>query len=640
MTFRQLALKNVKGHWHQYSAFFLSCTFSVMIFSMFASFIFNSDVVHGHIQGASYVRNGLNACEYIIIIFSFLFVLYSESAFIKSRKKEFGLLSLFGMTGHQIRKLVFFENMFIASLSILSGLILGTLFSKLFLMVISHFLNASNPIQFQLVPKAILITVVGFLLLFGIVTSLQLFSVGKSEIIDLLKASRKPKSVPVFSRWLVALTVVTLLLAYGMAYFTSMGTLIVFMFPVLGLILIGTYFLFTQGSVASFKWLQKKVGVYYKGTHLITLSQMTFKMKDNARVLFMVAILSAVVLTASGTLFIFSKGMLLNVTQAYPQSFSFVVNGSVAGQSTVSDQVERVLKNDGVNLQDKLKISGVPVNLEIASLWKTPINTLLISNSDYNNASRIAGTKPIKLQKGQAMFVYAGPNMARTYKNGETGEIDLNGTQYKFTLTGHGYHGIINLGSEAFGTFVVSNQDYARLISTVSDSQKRVAYGYDLKNWQKAGPTVQKIKHLMPKNDQMGFRSRVENYNVAKQIASLTMFIGIFVSLLFFIAAGSLIYFKLFTELQEDHAQFQALQRIGMTDREIKKIVTRQIAFIFFVPFVIGAIHALFAFKMLQNMQLFGDIWGYGGIVIGIFFLMQLLYFFITRKTYIRQLLS
>src|SRR5690625_3721870 len=103
MKFRHLALKNVKGNWHQYIAFFLSCTFSVMIFYIFASFIYHPDVVGGHISGGEGVRNGLLACEYIIIIFSFFFVLYSVSAFIKSRKKEFGLLSLFGMTQGQIR---------------------------------------------------------------------------------------------------------------------------------------------------------------------------------------------------------------------------------------------------------------------------------------------------------------------------------------------------------------------------------------------------------------------------------------------------------------------------------------------------------------------------------------------------------
>jgi putative ABC transport system permease protein len=202
------------------------------------------------------------------------------------------------------------------------------------------------------------------------------------------------------------------------------------------------------------------------------------------------------------------------------------------------------------------------------------------------------------------------------------------------------HQSIVNLGYNAFGLLVVNDRQYQTLTASVPDSKKFVSYGYDLKNWASTQPTIEKIEHAIPKGQQENFFSRVEPYLQSKQFGSLTMFIGIFVSLLFFIAAGSLIYFKLFTELQEDKAQFQALHRIGMTDQEMRKIMTRQIGLIFFVPFVVGAVHALFAFKMLQNMKIFGDVWAYGGIVIGIFFVMQLIYFFITRQTYVRQIVK
>lgn len=100
----------------------------------------------------------------------------------------------------------------------------------------------------------------------------------------------------------------------------------------------------------------------------------------------------------------------------------------------------------------------------------------------------------------------------------------------------------------------------------------------------------------------LAFRLIVQPFVEMKQIFGLTMFIGLFVSVLFFIAAGSMLYFKLFTEFQEDREQFIALKRIGLTDGELKKIVTTHIGMIFFLPFGVGVVHAAFALKTLGDI--------------------------------------
>ncbi len=644
MTFRELALKNIKGHWHQYIAFFFSCTFSVMIFTMFASFIFNPDVVNGHIQGERGVRNGLLACEYIIFIFSFFFVLYSISAFIKSRKKEFGLFSLFGMTRFQIQKLVLQEHMIIGVISIGSGLILGLLFSKLFIMVISYLLKLDTPIHFRIVPESIFVTIIGFLMLFGFVTLLQVLRVGKSEIIELLKASREPKSLPLYSKGLVTLSAITLLGGYGLAYFSTLKNFGNLMFPVLGLVIIGSYFLFTQGSVALLRRLQNQPNLYYKKTNLLSISQFIFKMKDNARMLFMVTILSAVVLTAAGTLYIFYKGILYNVSGAYPRTFSFIERGAQIQSSNVPDRVTHLLNTSGAVVTDRIHLKGFLGKLKVTS--KGPgfnPDAFVVSESTYNQEIRkLPGMSTVKLENGTALLSYSGPNIIQGFQKGEKASIQLDEKSLPLHLSKQQTlkNGLLNLGGTAFGTLVLSDQDYKQLSQGLTDAQRMEAFGYDLKNWKKTEPIIKKIKSVMPSGERMTFETRVDNYIIAEQLASLTLLIGVFVSLLFFIAAGSMIYFKLFTELDEDYAQLQALKRIGVTDEEMKRMLTRQIALIFFIPFAVGAVHTAFAFKMLQNIQVFGIIWGYGGIVIGIFFLIQLIFFLVTRKTYISRLLK
>lgn len=170
MTFRSLAFSNIHGKWRSYSAFFMSCTFSVMIFYIYAAFLEHPDVVSGQIMAASKVRQGMLFCEYIIVIFSLLFVLYSNSAFLRTRQKEFGLFSLFGMTRLQIQRLVIYENTAISILAIGVGIALGISFSKLFFLALGTLLNIKDTITFVIPLKAVWLTSGGFFLLFMLIS--------------------------------------------------------------------------------------------------------------------------------------------------------------------------------------------------------------------------------------------------------------------------------------------------------------------------------------------------------------------------------------------------------------------------------------------------------------------------------------
>ena len=101
MTFRQLALSNVRGSALRYAAFFLSSVFSVLLFFLYAQFILHPDVANGYIYGGESTRVVLTFCLVLVAVFAFFFVLYSSGAFLRARNREFGLLTLMGTTrGH------------------------------------------------------------------------------------------------------------------------------------------------------------------------------------------------------------------------------------------------------------------------------------------------------------------------------------------------------------------------------------------------------------------------------------------------------------------------------------------------------------------------------------------------------------
>ncbi|TDF98862.1 FtsX-like permease family protein [Paenibacillus piri] len=647
MNFRQFAVKNVQGNWHRYRAFFLSSVFSVMVFFIYAAFIFHPDVINGHIQGASGVRIGMLACEYIIMIFSFFFVLYSNSAFLKSRKKEFGLLSLFGMTNRQMHKMIVYENTFIALIAIAVGIGFGALFSKLFFMAMSELLQVESPISFYLAPKALIMTAAGFFVLFQAITLFTVFQIRNSRIIELIRAAKKPKTLPVFSGWLVLLSVLCLGTAYTIAYFTTAQKVLFVVLPVIFLVVLGTYFLFTQSSVAIFRRLQRTLPVYYSGTNLIAISQLVFKMKDNARVLFVVAVLSAVILSASGTFYVFYQGNKDQMMENYPHTIAFAESGSDAHRVIDPAKLKEVLQQEGVTIASEMKLVSVPWPTAEAAGKNSEAKAnprvvpLLISEDAFNREVAAPGKlKAIQVERGHAVAVT--PIPAEISKDsiakGMTFTAQLGGSSIQLLVDDirEGIH-IVPSMLNYKGFLVIDQGQFDEMMRRLPDTETYALYGYELDNWEKAGPAVKKLEQLVPKYQQSYFVSRVESYLTLKQMSSLTLFIGLFVSFLFFVASGSMIYFRLFTELQEDQALYKSLMRIGVSIKEITRITTLQIGLIFFIPCFVGIIHAAFALRALGNV-LSLNVLGYGLVVIGIYLLMQGVYFLITRRLYLKQL--
>ncbi|MUT68550.1 FtsX-like permease family protein [Paenibacillus sp. NEAU-GSW1] len=637
MTFRSLALSNIRGNWRSYSAFFLSSVFSVMIFYIYTAFIYHPDVVNGHIMQAQKVRKGMEFCLYIIGIFSFLFVLYSNSAFLKTRKQEFGLFSLFGMTRSQLRRLTIYESTAVAVLSVGIGIGVGMLFSKLFFMALGLMLRVEEPIPFAAPLQAIALTAIGFVVLFltiAIITSLR---IGKSEIIDLLKAARKPKGELVFSKWLVGLAVVFLGGGYAMALVMDAGNFLVLALPILVTVVIGTYFLFTQLSVLFIRFLQRRLSVYYNRTNMIIVSQLGYKLRDNARILFMVSIMGAVILTASGTFYLMQVGYKAMISSYEPYSISITEKGLNTHEVMDLDKMKDVLKENGHPVVKEDKLVAVKFNkLVLANDEGLDKNIssfaegIVISGESYNRRAEQLGKAKQNVKAGEVLL--------QTNWNDKVGSVKgtVNGEPTTLKVSSTLKEAVVNTSGSQF-MIVMDDTAFNKLIASVPEQEQLAIYAFEVKDWEHSADAVSKVQQLVP--EQFGDSvkmNRAEAYQSYMETVNLTLFIGLFISLLFFIASGSLIYFKLFTELQEDRQQINALKRIGMTREEIRRISVSQIALIFYLPCLVGTVHALIAMKALDTLM-DSSVWVYSFVVIGIYVAMQSLYFLYSSVSYLKS---
>lgn len=287
MTFRRFAFNNVIRNKRLYAAYFLSSMFTVMVFFTFTIFAFH-EAISGNDMNSS-VQQGMNIAGGIIYVFSFFFILYSMSSFLTTRKKELGLLMMQGMSVRQVRLMIFLENMVIGFFATLGGIILGLIFSKVILLIAENVLVLDDSLNFYLPIQAIIVTFLSFILLFFIISLFVSYILRSRKLIDLIKGNKKSKGEPKANIFLTVSAVLLIGVGYAAALIVEGAVMIVAMLPVVVVVIIGTYLLFTQLSVYIIRKLKQNNNIFWWKTNMILFSDLSFRMKDNARTFFMVA---------------------------------------------------------------------------------------------------------------------------------------------------------------------------------------------------------------------------------------------------------------------------------------------------------------------------------------------------------------
>lgn len=629
MKFYDIAYKNIKGNMYRYIMYYLSNVFSVMLFFTFANFIFHPAVISLKAAGSMMlysISRGLVACEYVIIVFSFFFVNYSNSTFIKSRGKEFGLLSMFGMTKGQIRKFVAYENVIVSSISIVSGIALGGLFSKLFFMAVEAVIDNGSVIPFIIAPKAVLITGVSYFVLFQAISLLSLRKINSKTIITQLKSARAPKPIPKFSKPLAILGVVMILAGYALAWISNV-TIVITMFPVLGLTVTGTYFLFTQFSVAAMRKLQQNKNIFYKKTNMIAISQVIYKLKDNARVLFLISILGAVTLTAAGTLFALFNTSQKQILEMVPQHVSIIERGMNSHNVISQDKLMDILNKHSV------KINADYTMKLVYGTWKFADKDqggkmLAMSASDYNIRAKALNMKTLSL-KGNDIAVI---KLWRWLKDPRLISCNINGEIENSRIKDSFYGRPISTSVYDY-VAVFSDDEFQSIVKATPPDELRVYYGYDIDGWKNANNAIEEIRSNIPEDYENSIYEGITSYASMMKTQAMVTLIGMFVALLFLIATGSIIYFKLFTEMQRDREEFISLMKMGLSKSEMRKIINSQMFVIFFLPFAVAASHSSFALKTLSDI-LKSNLISEGLTVIFAYLIFQTLYFFLIKFLY------
>lgn len=647
MKISNMAFSNVKGNLYRYIMYYLSNSFAVTAFFIFSNFVFHPSLKIKNIGGSSVslmgVVNSMIACQVIIVIFSILFVSYSTSIFLKSRGKEFGLLSLYGMTNKQIKKYVFIENTIISAFSIVTGILSGVVFSKLFLMAMEAFMDINLP--FNISFKSLGLTILVFFVLFETVSILMLFKIRNKEIIQQIKSSKIPKEIPQFSKIKSILGVGLLVLGYGIAWIVKGAFVPLAMLPVIFIVIIGTYFTFTQFSIAIANRILKSKDIIYKKTNLISYSQMIFKLQDTAKVLFAAAILGAITFTATETIYSFFTEIASISGIDTPEDIAIIRKGETIDDIHSIDRIKEILEKHDLKTKGIYTVKNIWVKNE-ANKDNSHIKEeiLIMSNTDYNKLAVSQNKEKIIVKENEAVynfpyevFGYNGkPEKIKRYPL-EIAKLSLNGEVREYKVNDEIHHSLMALGKLGyFDAFILNDKDYNHLLRRAKGDNIVIYNGIKLDNWKSSFDASVEIRDMLGDKYQGSYYAKSIPYKGIRNNFGLTLFIGFFIAFLFFIASGSIIYFKLFNEVKQDKVEYDILRKIGATENEINKIITKQIGIIFFLPFVVSTTHSLFALKSLSNL-LEKNLFTNGLVVAFGYLVFQMIYFIIIRIMYIRK---
>ncbi|MBO1002342.1 ABC transporter permease [Pseudogracilibacillus auburnensis] len=622
MTFRQFAFNNVFRNKRLYVAYFLSSLFTVMVFFTFLNFAFHPGLT-GDDMNVS-VAKGMSVAGGIIYVFSFFFILYSMSSFLQSRKREFGVLIIQGMSNRQIRWMVFLENMLIGFFATVFGIALGLVFAKGILLVAENVLVMEGSLHFYMPIKALVVTFISFMILFLCISIFVTFVLRTKKLVTLIKGDKIGKSEPKASIILTVLAVLLLGSGYAIAVYVKGVAVVAALLPVVILVTVGTYLLFTQLSVFIIRKLKNNENLFWKKTNMLLFSDLSYRMKDNARAFFMVAIISTVAFSAIGTLVGLKSYLTTGVKEANPIAF------------TLKSEVEDISNEDITLIEDifaehqiTYDKSGVDLAYFSQKEGDHDLPTLITTPSTYNAFAKLIGEKEITLENKQVITVgQSSVNMMPEKELKRTIVLE-DGTNIKVDNKDIGAKP--DVLPEVGAYYIVSEHIFQQL---PEPAYENTVIGWQVKNGKKEDLIAagEKISNELPYQF-MAVDSVV--YDMNKMWGPI-MFVGLFIGIVFFVSAGSFLYFRLYTDLDEDKMKFTAISKIGLTISEMNGVISKQITILFFAPIIVAIIHGAVALTALSHM--FGyNLVRESALVLSSFFVIQVAYFIIVRYFYTKQ---
>lgn len=650
----RLAFDNLKKNAKMYIPFVLSCILTIMMYYMVSSLSMNPNMMN--MIGGDVMQQILSLGIYVITVFAVIFLFYTNSFLIKRRKREFGLFNILGMEKKHLSIVIALESIIVFLVSMVLGIGIGILLDKAFYLLIAKMLNASIALGFYISYQSIVNSIILFLIIFVLMYLFSLIQINLSNPIELLHGDQHGEKEPK-TKWLLALIG---LICLGTGYYMSVSiqdpvTAFAFFMVAVILVVIGTYMLFTAGSIVILKLLRKNKRYYYKTNHFISVSNMIYRMKQNAVGLGNICILSTMVLVMLSTTISLWVGMNDIIETRFPRDITVSINSVDSNQALYTiDDMDNAIEQAGIQTEDEL----VYRTLSVSAFNQGNTYTFGNENMSLQDISNVVVLYFITLDdynRTEGTNVSLAPDEVLVFPSGKQFDhktIDIASNTFKVKGILDSIKADSNYSANLQNSMfvVVDSMD---TLFMIDDLQKQAygdnasyihtSYDFNLNKSEKMSvkeATDALIANYPGDTTYMMVDTQEGNYEDLLSLYASFLFIGIFLSFLFIMATVLIMYYKQITEGYEDKKRFEIMQKVGLDKREVKKTINSQVLTVFFLPLVVAAIHIVFAFPMIEkmlrllyldntNLYIMTTV-----ICFGVFALVYVLIYFLTSKVY------
>lgn len=564
MTFNHIVKQNVLRDKSTYISFFLSSVFSITIFFFFLATAFHPTLKD--LSSDSALGLTMLLASFMIYLFSFVFITYSLQAFLKKKTKLLGVLSIVGASKKQLNKFTFRENMLVGVLAIFTAILTGLAILPLFFMLMKNILKAENFSMYFPI-KAILITFIVFLLLFVIVSIMMNYLIKKGTTLKLLKSDKKIEKPLTFKffRTIILLTLTAILLFFAIKkpfLFNQYGLIL---YPLLFIgFLLSIYFVVTQSLHLFITLKRKSINKH----NILFVSNLVGKERSHSKIIFALSLLVIGVFISTSVLFSSYNDVAKQTEALYPYTLQYtsLPNNSDDELQQNLSQIRAFFKED--NTTKKIVLE-----------YKTDTDNRIgfISNTQYNQLSNVS---PISLSDDNLFVVTGNSNISPDKESFSNYEFLANKE-----IVGEKKENILSTGiQDTF--YVVSDSTYETIQLATYHT-----YLFESDHWKTIGPELDNMLNTMTRDyDKYLIASKAGLYTSERFVKSVMFFIGFMLSLIFLVAAMSILYFYLQSNLSDERKKYQGIRKIGLSKTELKQVISKELRLLIFLPFTLASL--------------------------------------------------
>ena len=664
----KLAATNIRNNRQFYLPYLLAGGLSVAMLYLVLAMVYNPGL--REMNGGQTVAATLSFGGVIVRVFAAIFLFYTNSFIIKRRKKELGVYNILGMEKKHIAKVLSLEMLFTAVVTIAGGLVFGIVFNKLLTMILYRMTGLNASIPFTISTAGCRSVMITFVVIYVAALCYNLMQIKLANPIELLHSGNKGEREPKTKILITLIGVAALGGGYYLALTVgdAVSAITMFFIAVL-LVIVGTYCLFTAGSIALLKLLRKNKKYYYQARHFTTVSGMIYRMKQNAVGLANICILSTMVLVTVSTTVCMYLGIEDILTVRFPKEV--IVTTHYAAMPENPETIETALDDSlaasgrgilskcgylnmsmtAVRREDGFSVTGIGAGTDYSISDVVVLD--IVTKADYE---KLTGESIAPLEEGEIAIAaepfYEGEILEsedRTYTVKESLAYPTDEEEYLASIANGTAYLIVPDDAEFEGIFetLARNWDSERVALNINYN-----LGYEIDGTSEEKIAAESavrdavalwVSREAQKNEAYAgcyIEAREENRAEYWALNGGFLFLGLFLGTMFLMVTVLIIFYKQISEGYEDKERYAIMEKVGMSSVEVKHAIRSQVLTVFFLPMAVAVIHIIMAFPMIKlildafsltNTTLFALCVAGTALV---FFLIYLLVFVLTSRSY------